>query len=118
MISSLRTQRFNGNVGASDLLVESNLSTLCLKRSVGASDLFTLLVECGPRAGCIDDLVFDGTTWGDAYTYPQDALQYASSHWEIDQIWGAAGTNFVYQVICHVWYVTYDPFRGSPDTNR
>ena len=39
----------------------------------------------------------DGISWGTAYKYLRDALQYASTHPEIDQIWVAAGEYFVDQ---------------------
>lgn len=36
----------------------------------------------------------DGTTWNTAYRYLQDALAYASTHSEINQIWVRAGTYY------------------------
>ena len=39
----------------------------------------------------------DGTAWNTAYRYLQDALQFASTHPEIDEIWVKAGEYFVDQ---------------------
>ena len=39
----------------------------------------------------------DGTTWNTAYQFLQDALDYAATHSEIDEIWVAAGEDFVDQ---------------------